>query len=258
MQNNTEILLTIKLHQQLFVDPKRVRLLKEIQQCGSINQAAKNANVSYKSAWDHLATMNEVSPLPLLERNIGGKNGGGTKLTSYAERLLQLYDLLEQIQEKAFNILQDESVSLNSLLSATAKFAIQSSARNQFFGTVTSIQQAGINCLVNIQIKGLPQALTASITTQSAVRLGLVSGRETMLMIKAPWVELYSEEPIVQHNLFQAQVISVSETNESKEVILAVGDIEFCATVNKNQNIAVSNAPVWLHIEPEQIVLATL
>ena len=43
---NTEILLTIKLQQALFIDPKRVRLLKEIQQCGSINQAAKNAKVS--------------------------------------------------------------------------------------------------------------------------------------------------------------------------------------------------------------------
>ena len=43
---NTEILLTIKLQQELFIDPKRVRLLKEIQQCGSINQAAKNAKVS--------------------------------------------------------------------------------------------------------------------------------------------------------------------------------------------------------------------
>ena len=77
----TEILLTIKLHQELFIDPKRVRLLKEIKECGSINQAAKNAKVSYKSAWDHLEAMNKISPKPLLERNIGGKNGGGTSLT---------------------------------------------------------------------------------------------------------------------------------------------------------------------------------
>ena len=83
----TEILLTIKLHQELFIDPKRVRLLKEIKECGSINQAAKNAKVSYKSAWDHLEAMNKISPKPLLERNIGGKNGGGTSLTTYAERL---------------------------------------------------------------------------------------------------------------------------------------------------------------------------
>ena len=120
----TEILLTIKLHQKLFIDPKRVRLLKEIKECGSINQAAKNAKVSYKSAWDHLEAMNKISPKPLLERNIGGKNGGGTSLTTYAERLLQLYDLLEQTQEHAFHILQDETIPLNSLLSATAKFSL--------------------------------------------------------------------------------------------------------------------------------------
>ncbi|MDU7945777.1 MAG: LysR family transcriptional regulator, partial [Haemophilus parainfluenzae] len=65
---NTEILLTIKLQQALFIVPKRVCLLKEIQQSGSINQAAKNAKVSYKSAWDHLEAMNKISPRPLLER----------------------------------------------------------------------------------------------------------------------------------------------------------------------------------------------
>ena len=78
---DSEILLSIKLQQQLFVDPKRIRLLKEIQECGSINQAAKNANVSYKSAWDHLQAMHDISPKPLLTRNTGGKHGGGTQLT---------------------------------------------------------------------------------------------------------------------------------------------------------------------------------
>ena len=77
---NTEILLTIKLQQELFIDPKRVRLLKEIQQCGSINQAAKNAKVSYKSAWDHLEAMNKISPRPLLERNTGEKMAEARRL----------------------------------------------------------------------------------------------------------------------------------------------------------------------------------
>ena len=73
----TEILLTIKLHQELFIDPKRVRLLKEIKECGSIKSGSqKMQKVSYKSAWDHLEAMNKISPKPLLERNIGGKNGG--------------------------------------------------------------------------------------------------------------------------------------------------------------------------------------
>ena len=185
----TEILLTIKLHQELFIDPKRVRLLKEIKECGSINQAAKNAKVSYKSAWDHLEAMNKISPKPLLERNIGGKNGGGTSLTTYAERLLQLYDLLEQTQEHAFHILQDETIPLNSLLSATAKFSLQSSARNQFFGKVASQHIVDSRCIVAVNIQDLPHPLHVSITMRSAERLRLITEKEVMVMFKAPWVQ---------------------------------------------------------------------
>ena len=197
----TEILLTIKLHQELFIDPKRVRLLKEIKECGSINQAAKNAKVSYKSAWDHLEAMNKISPKPLLERNIGGKNGGGTSLTTYAERLLQLYDLLEQTQEHAFHILQDETIPLNSLLSATAKFSLQSSARNQFFGKIST----------------------------------------------TPLEE--------KNNLFQATILSM----QNEEAILKIKDssIEFCASIHSKDGWKVGQ-DVWLHVDPEQIILATL
>lgn len=175
--SETEILLSIKLQQQLFVDPKRIRLLKEIDKCGSINQAAKNVKVSYKSAWDHLEAMNNISPKPLLNRNVGGKNGGGTALTIYAQRLLQLYDLLERTQSKAFEILQDETVPLDSILSATARFSLQSSARNQFIGNIIAFENKDIHCYVDIQINGFPNPLRVSITAQSAVRLQLFLGK---------------------------------------------------------------------------------
>lgn len=256
--DNTEILLTIKLHQRLFVDPKRIRLLKEIAHCGSINQAAKNAKVSYKSAWDHLEAMNAISPKPLLERNIGGKNGGGTQLTNYARRLLQLYDLLEKTQEKAFQILQDESILLNNPLSATARFSLQSSARNQFFGKVTKLELKNGHCMVSIQIEGLNRPLVASITEKSAVRLGLVPGKEVMLMIKAPWIKTQLEEPVDKENQFLAEVRSVSDKGSEKEIILSIGENpEFCATIEKTVDVAV-NQKRWLYIDPEQIVLASL
>jgi len=47
-----EILLTLRLQQRLFADPRRIALLKQIEQTGSISQGAKNAGISYKSAWD--------------------------------------------------------------------------------------------------------------------------------------------------------------------------------------------------------------
>ena len=45
-----EILLTLKLQGTLFADPRRISLLKQIAQTGSISQGAKLAGISYKSA----------------------------------------------------------------------------------------------------------------------------------------------------------------------------------------------------------------
>ncbi len=43
-----EILLTLKLQQKLFADPRRISLLKHIALSGSISQGAKDAGISYK------------------------------------------------------------------------------------------------------------------------------------------------------------------------------------------------------------------
>lgn len=44
--------------------------------------------------------MNTLSEHTLVERATGGKGGGGAVLTRYGQRLIQLYDLLAQIQQK--------------------------------------------------------------------------------------------------------------------------------------------------------------
>lgn len=259
---NSEMLLTIKLQQQLFVDPKRILLLKEIRHCGSINQAAKNARVSYKSAWDHLQAMDNISPKPLLQRNAGGKHGGGTQLTPYAERLLQLYALLEQTQEKAFQILHDDNIPLNSLLSATARFSLQSSARNQFFGKVKNIIDKQINCLVEIDLPVLERPLYALVTKKSAVNLQLVFGREVMIMVKAPWITILSQNAVNPHsvgqNYFPARITDVSHQSDIKEITLQTErQLTLYATVQKDANLEPQQS-VWVHIAPEQMILLSL
>lgn len=253
---STEILLTIKLNQALFADPKRIALLNEIKQCGSINQAAKNCQISYKSAWDHLSLMNEISPKPLFERTAGGKNGGGTVLTRYAERLLQLYALLEETQQRAFDILQDEHIPLDNSLFATAKFALKSSARNQFFGTVETLYSQENKCNVLVKLAAFPQYLTACITVQSAERLALERGKPVMLMIKAPWLKLHSKQPKGE-NVFQAKVISVVDKEKNQDITLDWAGITCFASESREQ-LWQQGQEVWITIDPEQIVLLTI
>ena len=52
-------------------------LLEAIDAHGSINQAAKEINISYKKAWSYIKTMEERLGISLVERHVGGRNGGG-------------------------------------------------------------------------------------------------------------------------------------------------------------------------------------
>ena len=79
--------------------------------------------------------MNQLAEQTVVERATGGKGGGGAQLTHYGQRLIQLYDLLGGAA-KAFDVLQQDDLPLDSLLAAISRFSLQTSARNQFFGTV--------------------------------------------------------------------------------------------------------------------------
>ena len=145
-----DILLTLKSEGHLFADPRRISLLKQVRATGSISQGAKLAGISYKSAWDAINEMNQLAEETIVDRATGGKGGGGATLTRYGERLLQLYDLLAQIQQKAFDVLKDDSLPLDSLLAAISRFSLQTSARNQFFGTIMSRNHSHVQQHVNV------------------------------------------------------------------------------------------------------------
>jgi formylmethanofuran dehydrogenase subunit E len=71
-------------------------LLEAIDKHGSINQAARMANISYKKAWSHIKTMEERLGISLVECRTGGKSGGGSTLTDEAREFLKRYEELEK------------------------------------------------------------------------------------------------------------------------------------------------------------------
>jgi molybdate transport system regulatory protein len=75
-------------------------LLEAIDRHGSINQAAKEINISYRKAWGYIKAMEERLGFKLIERQTGGRNGGGAILTEDAREFLKKYESLERgIQE---------------------------------------------------------------------------------------------------------------------------------------------------------------
>ena len=71
-------------------------LLEAIDTHGSINQAAREVDISYRKAWSHIKSMEERLGIKLVERRAGGKNGGGAVLTVDAEDFLQKFIALEE------------------------------------------------------------------------------------------------------------------------------------------------------------------
>ena len=88
--------LTLETLGKPFLLEKRIELLHAIEEHGSISKAAKAVPMSYKSAWEAVDMMNSLSPEPIVCRETGGKDGGGTTITEYGKKLLENYALLKE------------------------------------------------------------------------------------------------------------------------------------------------------------------
>lgn len=258
-----EILLTLRLQQKLFADPRRIALLKQIEQTGSISQGAKNAGISYKSAWDAINDMNTLSEQTLVDRATGGKGGGGAVLTRYGLRLIQLYDLLAQIQQKAFDVLSDDdALPLDSLLAAISRFSLQTSARNQWFGTVTARDNSQVQQHVDIILADGTTRLKVAITAQSGERLGLDEGKEVLVLLKAPWVNITrdAEQARAADNQLRVKISHIERGDEQCEVLMALPDGQtLCATVpTVSATDLEEGADVTAYFNADRVIIATL
>ncbi len=88
-----------------FIGYGRIKLLKAVEKTQSINAAAKELNMSYKKAWNLLNEVNVLASQPVLVKNIGGKNGGGSKVTPYGKALIHQF---EQLNENCVRFLEQE------------------------------------------------------------------------------------------------------------------------------------------------------
>ncbi len=92
-------------------------LLEAIDTHGSINQAAKEVGISFRKAWSHIKAMEERLGMKLVDRQAGGKNGGGAALTDDARTFLKKFEAMEEgireiVDEKFKKIFKPKNGSL--------------------------------------------------------------------------------------------------------------------------------------------------
>lgn len=167
-------------------------LLASLQSEPSITAAAKVVGLSYKAAWDAVATMNNLAGQVLVERSVGGKGGGGARLTAHGLRLVQTFRAVEVENERFVQRVNRRVRDKTDLLSL-GRMTMMTSARNHFSGTVTRIMRGAVNDEVQLRLPG-GETLVAVITRESTQTLGLKKGAEAIALIKASWIIVAMDE----------------------------------------------------------------
>lgn len=169
-----------------FLRSDRIALLEQIDESGSINKAAKLAGMSYKTAWDSINAMNNLSEKPLFIRTAGGKSGGGTTLTEEGKELVRKYRLIQREHEKFLTNLEDKmlDVDVNNLYRFLERVSMKVSTRNAFIGKVIRIVKGEKKSEVTLAVQGGGRII-ALVTNESVESLALHEGSFAYAIIKA-------------------------------------------------------------------------
>lgn len=110
--------LRILLGSAIAVGPGKAELLDAIARTGSISAAAREMGMSYRRAWTLVETMNRSFRKPLVASVIGGRGGGGARVTEAGREVLRRYRAMET---KAANSVTREMRAFERLLRDDAK-----------------------------------------------------------------------------------------------------------------------------------------
>ena len=77
------------------IGPGKAALVEHIKKSGSISSAARAMGMSYRRAWQLVDALNESFTEPVVVTAIGGKRGGGAKVTIFGQELVRRFRAME-------------------------------------------------------------------------------------------------------------------------------------------------------------------
>jgi molybdate transport system regulatory protein len=93
--------LRVDLGPKQSIGPGKMRLLDAVAETGSINSAGRVLGMSYRRAWMLIDDLNSSFRRKVVSTTLGGKEGGGAKLTPFGQELVKRYRAIESNAAKA-------------------------------------------------------------------------------------------------------------------------------------------------------------
>ena len=163
---------------------KRIEILRLIGESGSISQAARDAGVSYKAAWQAIDTLTNLAGVVLVERAVGGSGGGGASITLAGQKLLSIASLLSETRKQVFASFRSNELLLPRSVPVLSGMGIRTSMRNQMPCAVEKLETRGQVVRVYLRLAE-GATLVSRITKASAELLGLRKGQAVLALCKA-------------------------------------------------------------------------
>jgi molybdate transport system regulatory protein len=176
--------LRLEMRQGGLANPRWMALLGNIENSRSITAAAKAAGLSYKAAWDAIDAMNNLAGKPVVATAVGGKGGGGARLTAHGRELLATYRVIEVENEHFVAAMNARLGHAARGVEILGRLSMRTSARNQWAGKVSRLRRGAVNDEVEIKLAG-GERIVAVITHESRENLGLEVGSEAFALVKA-------------------------------------------------------------------------
>ena len=242
-----------------FFGKGRIELLEQIDRHGSISAAAKAMKMSYKAAWDAVNEMNNLSDAPIVERETGGKGGGGTVLTEKGHATIALFKELETLQHYFWASLENVSSDAKRLEQFAKRMTLRTSARNQLLGRVKGIQTSALGAEVILTLSG-GEEVRVNITRRSLEEMGIQTGMELFVILKSSWIRLCGNSEGKEVNKLPCRL---------EEVLLDSTSVEVTASLQGGNTLTVSIKPesfktlgvkegdsAWACFDPSDALLA--
>lgn len=202
---------------------KRLDILRRIGQVGSISEAARGADVSYKAAWQAIDTLTNLAGAPLVERTVGGSGGGGAQLTATGLQLLEAADTLAALRRQALAQVALRHAPADGVAPRLAGLGLRTSMRNQLPCQVLALQRAGRAMQVRLGLSD-GSTVVSRITRESTELLGLAVGGEVLALAKATAVSVVTAPAtgVATVNRLHGTVARLARSTAGDEIVLTL------------------------------------
>ncbi len=83
--------------------PGKAELIERIDATGSISAAARGMGMSYRRAWQLVEALNGEFRQPMIETAVGGRRGGGARVTPFGREAARAYRAMEAKASRAIS-----------------------------------------------------------------------------------------------------------------------------------------------------------